>query len=357
MAASEALRIAFDLMPLPMIVLNDARQIMHANQAFARTCGSTLPDGLVGLRPGEAVKCHHADRMPGGCGTTDACRSCGVIRANLAAAQGKAVSEDCRITLKAPPRELDVRVWTRPFAVAGEAFVVMTLIDVADEKRREALEQIFFHDVLNTAAELKAFGALVRRAPAEKTAGYVDAVLRAADRMVEQIEAQRDLAEGERGELDVHVAPVRTGPLLEAILEGVRHECPACECTLGVAAESADVEMATDRVLLTRVLANLAKNAAEACDGRGAVTIRCTAHGSRVEFHVHNAGVIPRDARPQIFQRSFSTKGRGRGLGAYSAKLLTERYLQGAISFETTERTGTTFIVALPRRLRVRPNG
>ena len=52
--------------------------------------------------------------------------------------------------------------------------------------------------------------------------------------------------------------------------------------------------------------------------------------------------------RHQIFQRSFSTKGPGRGLGTYSVKLFTEQYLKGKVGFESLEGKGTTFFVSLP---------
>jgi signal transduction histidine kinase len=49
-----------------------------------------------------------------------------------------------------------------------------------------------------------------------------------------------------------------------------------------------------------------------------------------------------------MFQRSFSTKGAGRGLGSYSVKLLSERYLNGKVSFTSSEDEGTTFIARYP---------
>ncbi|HOX23196.1 MAG TPA: ATP-binding protein, partial [Elusimicrobiales bacterium] len=51
--------------------------------------------------------------------------------------------------------------------------------------------------------------------------------------------------------------------------------------------------------------------------------------------------------RVRIFQRSFSTKGSGRGLGTYSIRLLTEKYLRGKASLAADEH-GTTFIITLP---------
>ncbi len=37
-----------------------------------------------------------------------------------------------------------------------------------------------------------------------------------------------------------------------------------------------------------------------------------------------------------------------RGLGTYSVKLLTERYLGGAVTFTSTQEEGTTFRVCYP---------
>ena len=50
----------------------------------------------------------------------------------------------------------------------------------------------------------------------------------------------------------------------------------------------------------------------------------------------------------QIFKRSFSTKGKGRGLGTYSVRLLAENYLKGKAGFISNEKEGTIFFVDLP---------
>jgi signal transduction histidine kinase len=57
---------------------------------------------------------------------------------------------------------------------------------------------------------------------------------------------------------------------------------------------------------------------------------------------------MPRDVQLQVFQRFFSTKGAGRGLGTYSIRLLTERYLKGNVSFTSSPEEGTTFRVCYP---------
>jgi len=93
------------------------------------------------------------------------------------------------------------------------------------------------------------------------------------------------------------------------------------------------------------------KNALEASSTGGTVTIGAKAIKNTLEFWVHNESYMPRTSQLQVFQRSFSTKGKGRGLGTYSIKLLTERYLKGSVSFTSTEAEGTTFSISLPLHL------
>ncbi|MGE4488502.1 MAG: ATP-binding protein, partial [Kiritimatiellales bacterium] len=68
-------------------------------------------------------------------------------------------------------------------------------------------------------------------------------------------------------------------------------------------------------------------------------------------FSVHNRFVIPPDVQIQLFTRSFSTKGNGRGLGTYSIKLISEKYLNGRVSFVSNEEQGTVFKVTLPKSI------
>ena len=65
---------------------------------------------------------------------------------------------------------------------------------------------------------------------------------------------------------------------------------------------------------------------------------------------MNNPDVMPQVTQLQVFNRSFSTKGAGRGIGTYSIRLLGERYLGGRVSFDSTEAEGTTFRIHLPER-------
>ncbi len=64
-------------------------------------------------------------------------------------------------------------------------------------------------------------------------------------------------------------------------------------------------------------------------------------------FFVYNKTVMTESVKLQVFQRSFSTKGKGRGIGTYSVKLFVERYLKGKVAFVSEEGKGTTFSVTV----------
>ena len=78
------------------------------------------------------------------------------------------------------------------------------------------------------------------------------------------------------------------------------------------------------------------------------MTVGCRVGTAGVCFSVHNPSVMPRTVQLQIFERSFSTKGTGRGLGTYSMKLLSERYLGGRVWFSSSKGEGTTFYAEYP---------
>jgi len=95
----------------------------------------------------------------------------------------------------------------------------------------------------------------------------------------------------------------------------------------------------------------MTKNAIEASPPEAVVRLGCEPDGNDLEFWVHSQSCMPEQVQRQIFQRSFSTKGLGRGLGTYSIKLLGERYLKGRVSFTSSSEQGTTFRFRCPRNI------
>jgi signal transduction histidine kinase len=98
---------------------------------------------------------------------------------------------------------------------------------------------------------------------------------------------------------------------------------------------------------LLRVLINIVKNALEATPPHGRIRLWCEREESSITFKVWNVGEMPPEVALRVFQRYFSTKDQGRGLGTYSIKLIGEQYLKGSVDF-TTSSEGTVFSFRLP---------
>lgn len=108
-----------------------------------------------------------------------------------------------------------------------------------------------------------------------------------------------------------------------------------------------DFEFISDKAILTRALGNMLKNALETSEDNK-VILGAKKTEKNIVFWVSNSSYMQEDVRLQIFKRSFSTKGKGRGIGTFSMKLFIEKYLKGKVSFETSLEKGTTFFAELP---------
>lgn len=76
-------------------VLNNKRQILSLNRSFLDLMGIEDAERVLGLRPGEYIKCIHSEEMPGGCGTSSHCSECGAAIAQLAALDSNDAQEGC----------------------------------------------------------------------------------------------------------------------------------------------------------------------------------------------------------------------------------------------------------------------
>ncbi len=107
-----------------------------------------------------------------------------------------------------------------------------------------------------------------------------------------------------------------------------------------------------DRTQLKQVFINLFKNAFEAIEGEGRVTVRADlvrkGNSQYCRIQVQDTGRgIGAENQSQVFNPYFTTKGAGTGLGLP----IVERIIfdhKGQIWFETQDGVGTTFFIDLP---------
>lgn len=285
-----------------------------------------------------------------GCGTSIFCRDCGAAASIIKSLEGKAHTEECHILRKSADfnEALDLQVFTSPFKYEEYELVIFTVLDISHEKRRKNLEHLFFHDVLNLATGLRyASQMLCRSSASDRIHEQCLKMDNTISQLTEEIQAQRDLGKAEEGKLKVAIRPTSSKGTLKKIWD-MYSSHPLCADRQIHIEEFEDFYFNTDPTILIRSLGNMVKNALEASEAGETITLGCQKDGGQAHFWGHNNCFIPAKSQRQIFKRSFSTKGEGRGLGTYSMKLLIETHLQGKVWFESTPEKGTVFSISIP---------
>jgi hypothetical protein len=334
-----------------VLVLNRERQILAASPEFRDALQACGIDNFVGLRPGEALHCEHADEGPGGCGTSMACQHCGAVMAILAAqcCLGP-VYDECWITMrrKHGHESVEFRAKATPLRLGDLEVIVLALHDISDQKRRSVLEHRFLHDARNLLGGVLSWSELVAIGDTSEEA--TTSLKKLALELRDLVAEHELLARAERGELLPSKSRIDLEELATTLRETFSRHARAHDRQLVVRFPSGASPPTCDTTILLRVLSNMVNNALDATHEGGTVQVSFDLRDGAPCFSVHNPGAIPDGVAQRIFQRSFTTKGEpGHGLGTYSMRLLAERYLDAQVVFESTPEKGTTFSVMLPQ--------
>ncbi len=344
-----------DALPYIAAILNRDRQIIFSNKTLLHEMGIRDMEEILGQRLGETLNCIHADTMEAGCGTSENCQVCGAINTILKCQEtGEIVIDECRIRTLLDGTEdwLDLEVSATPLFWKNHQFTVFTARDISSKKRKEALERIFFHDVMNTAGTLQGLVDLLKQVDDPKKINqFINLLAEVSRDLTEEILTQKSLVAAENGELVVKNHEFYLKETLGHIINEYRKHELGMNKKIIIEEDTCDYTIHTDPVILRRIVGNMIKNALEATPAEGVVTVDCKIDPEKVMLRVHNQAHMPKDVQQQVFQRSFSTKGQGRGLGTYSMKLLGEKYLKGKVSFESTAGQGTVFSLEIPKEV------
>jgi nitrogen-specific signal transduction histidine kinase len=335
-------------------VVDKNRQIVFANDEFLSWLGINSLESVFGKRPGEVISCLNSGEDFTGCGTSRQCAYCGAVNAIIESQQtGIKSMKETHITglVDGKLRSWDLNVISVPMSFSNELFYILILQDISAEKRRAALERIFFHDLLNSIGGLNGLlNILKEETNFEETRKLINLSEESSRNIIEEILLQRQISEAERGELKIKVELTGSLELLNlAIAKIMFHEAVKGRNII-IADNPVDIDFETDKILLQRVIINVLKNALESTPENGTVTTGIMADRDKIIFWVKNDQVIPENVQMQLFLRSFSTKGDGRGIGTYSIRLLAENYLAGKVSFVSNEEEKTVFSIELNKR-------
>jgi signal transduction histidine kinase len=174
----------------------------------------------------------------------------------------------------------------------------------------------------------------------------------AADRMTRMIEQLLDLTRLRLGGgLDCASDTQRLDvpELLRRTLDELRGDEQQRDVVLEAEADCVTSGNA-DRLL--QLFSNLLGNALQHGSPGGRVLVRVASTERRLLIRIHNSGSIPAEVLPALFDpfraRQRASRAAGLGLGLYIAQQIAQSH-GGSITVESSEATGTTFTVELPR--------
>jgi len=109
-----------------------------------------------------------------------------------------------------------------------------------------------------------------------------------------------------------------------------------------------------NKYLFEWVLENLCKNAVDAMNGVGTITVKIYEDKQSTYVEISDTGKgIETKRQKTIFEPGFTTKSRGWGLGLTLAKRIVNEYHRGKIEVKNSSTKGTTFRIKLKKQLAV----
>lgn len=173
----------------------------------------------------------------------------------------------------------------------------------------------------------------------------------AIDRMSGMLDQLYDLARTRVGNgIPIDPRPGDLGALVQTVVNEAELRRGATKLEIDMAG---DVKGTWDLTRVSRLAANLVSNALQHGDTSAPVAVRLDGTDpDAIVLAVENAGVIPTDLLPQIFEpfRRGPTSSKGLGLGLYIVREIANVH-GGSVSVTSTASTGTRFEVRLPRHV------
>ncbi|HPY96530.1 MAG TPA: HAMP domain-containing sensor histidine kinase [Candidatus Cloacimonadota bacterium] len=337
----------------PILLLNNHMQAVYCNKAFFDLLEEYDEESVLGCRLGEIVNCENSKEAPSGCGTHHFCKYCPALATIMSGLEGVPDERDCRISTLVNEKYdfLELKVSSNPIDISDKKYVCLSVQDISKFKQQYMMEKIFIHDISNTATIIQITTDLLKSLVSdEQINNYIDNLYNVSLQLTDEIKSHREIILTENNELQTEQVKIDSSiDLMKIIASKYQLHKISKDKEIRIDEDSADMSFKSDTTIFKRVFGNMLKNALEAAVSGDIVRIGCNiTEENRISFYTHNPQVMNEDIKANIFKKVYSTKGKNRGLGTYSIRILTENYLSGSATFESEPGKGTTFTITLP---------
>jgi signal transduction histidine kinase/CRP-like cAMP-binding protein len=202
------------------------------------------------------------------------------------------------------------------------------------------------HDIKNPMGTLRMYAQVIKKKSGEtESAQLADEIIRQVDRFVTMTQEILDFS---RGVSEIRLEEVPLGEAFESIFDFVEKDLAKKEMTL-VRNFQYTGPWVLDIDKVSRVIYNLAGNAADAMKSGGSLTVTSSLRGGSLLLEFVDTGSgIPEEIRHRIFEPFFTSgKRHGTGLGLSIVKKILDDH-HGSIELESEPGHGTTFRLLFP---------
>jgi len=361
----------FDAAPLGMLLVNEQRLVVRANDAIRQMSGKEYRE-ILNQPPCRALTCALADRHGESQQQPSLCESCalqGLVESVFQS--GMAVhGVETRPTLCG--RGAEVQPWlsvnVEPVHIDGGPHVVVALNNITD--RKEAEEQLretmelksqfistVSHELRTPLTAMKEAVSIVAEGAAGKLSKdqrhFLDIAGRNMERLGRLIDDVLDFQKLSAGKMRFVMEPNRIERTIDEAYHTMLPQARHRQLDLSVDLESNLPPVVYDHDRMIQVLTNLLSNAIKFTPEGGRIRISAQRRGEHVAVAVSDTGLgIPKEALGKIFTRFYRVhrpgkeiKGTGLGL-AIVDKIVSGH--GGRVEVESEVDKGSTFTILLP---------
>jgi PAS domain S-box-containing protein len=361
----------FDAAPLGMLLVNEQRRVVRANDAIRQISGKGYRD-ILNQHPCQVLaRTHGVSELasPDSCASCETCSLRNLVEATFES--GLSVhGVETRPTLSRNGKQ--VRPWfsvsLEPVHIDGDSHILIALHDITGRKEAEAqlgeTMEMKSQFISTVSHELRAPLAAMKEAViivADGIAGkinkdqtrFLDIARRNIDRLGRLIDDVLDFQKLSAVKMKFHMQPNPIDKTIDDACSTMQPQARQKQLHLSVDLESNLPAIAYDHDRIIQVLTNLLSNAIKFTPEGGRIVLSARRQAEHLAISVSDTGMgIPQEALPRIFTQFYRVhrpgkeiKGTGLGL-AIVHKIVTGH--GGRIDIESELNKGTTFTVLLP---------